>query len=501
MKRQARARVAVFLLTLLVSMAFASMAQAGRYVVLYKQQAVPSNAKAGISAAGGNVVASYPQIGVVIASSTSKSFRTRLLTDTRIEGVVATGGFATRLSDGFAPQGGPSTLVVSTLSAGDPLSSLQWDMDQVHAPEAHDVTLGSRSVIVGDLDTGVDATHPDLAANIDSANSADCITGSPNTDPAQWFDNNGHGTHTAGTIAAAANDLGIVGVAPNVRLAAVKVVTDDGFIFPEAAVCGFMWSAAHHFDVTNNSWFADPYYFNCKNDPTQRAIWKAEQRAIRYAMRQGVTVVAALNNFGDDLSHPTMDIISPDTDPDAQPRRITNACAVVPVEVPGVIGVSGTGVEIRKSYFSNYGTGVVDVAAPSGDDLQVSPEAPNGTVLSTVPQWFGDAFYADAPEFFVRDCSGGPCVYWSYFEGTSMATPHVTGAAALVASRYGHMSPGSMVATIKRTADPLACPPNPYLWPDFPQFSNGLPQTCQGGAGANSFYGHGLLNVLRAVGG
>jgi lantibiotic leader peptide-processing serine protease len=486
---------------IVVAAALCSTAAAAKYVVLYTQQAVPADSKARVSAAGGRVLARYPQIGVLVASSTSKTFRARLLADGRIDGVVATGRFGARLTDGFSRKSVLTARSRATLaSAGDDLSPLQWDMRQIHAFEAQDVTLGSRSVVVGDLDTGVDPTHPDLAANIDAEDSASCLSGAPEQDPAAWFDVAAHGTHTAGTIAAAANGLGIVGVAPNVRVAAVKVVTDEGFIFPEAMICGFMWSAAHHFDVTNNSYFADPYYFNCRNDPTQRAIWKAEQRAIRYAMSRGVTVVAALNNFGDDLGHPTMDIISPDTDPDAQPRTVTNACVVVPVEVPGVIGVSGTGVEVRKSYFSNYGIGVVDVTAPSGDDLQISPEAPNGQVLSTVPKEFGDALEPEIPELFEKDCSSGSCVYWAYFEGTSMATPHATGVAALIASRYGHLSPGAMAAMIKRTADPLACPPNPYLWPDFPQFSNGLPQTCQGGPAYNSFYGHGLLNAFHAVG-
>jgi subtilisin family serine protease len=480
--------------SLFAAAAFAGSADGAKYVVLYKEQAVPADARAMIARAGGNVIASYPQIGVVIARSTSSSFRAKLVADVHIEGAASTDAFRVRLKEGLKAS---TSRRATQFSAGDPLTGLQWDMRQVHAFEAHEVTAGRRSVLVGDLDTGIDPTHPDLAGNVDFRNSASCVTGAPNTDPAAWFDNAGHGTHTAGTIAAAENGIGIVGVAPNVRIASVKL--GDFFIYPEAVVCAFMWSATHHFDVTNNSYFADPWYFNCRNDPVQRAIWKAEQRAIKYAMGQGVTVVAAMGNLSDDLGHPTQDIISPDDDPDAQPRRVTNACAVVPAEIPGVIAVSGTGVEKRKSYFSNYGVGVADIAAPSGDFLQVNAAAPNGDVLSTVPKWFGDALYPEVPELFVRRCSGGSCVYWAYFEGTSMATPHVTGAAALVRSRYGALPPGSVVARLKQTADPLACPPNPYLWPDFPQFSNGEPQTCQGGAGYNSFYGHGLLNAFRAV--
>src|SRR5439155_2002025 len=147
-------------------------------------------------------------------------------------------------------------------------------------------------------------------------------------------DDNGHGTHTAGIVAAASNGIGVVGVAPNVRIAGIKAGNSDGFFFPEAVVCAFVWAGSHHVDVTNNSYFADPWYFNCKNDPEQRAIWKAEARAIRFAQQQGVTVVAALGNFEDDLAHPTQDIISPDTGPGVV-RTVHNDCVVIPVEIPG----------------------------------------------------------------------------------------------------------------------------------------------------------------------
>ena len=283
------------------------------YIVLYKQELVPTDAATTIANAGGTLVKSYDQIGVVIARSDTTSFRKNLLNDSRIEDAAATTRFGVRIpndqSTAIDPQLGdlPNTPV----SDNDNLSSLQWDMIQIRTPEAHSITGGSPAVVVGNIDTGVDKDHPDLQANLDFANSCSCIGGVPDQDPNAWDDHRGHGTHTAGTIAAAANGIGIVGVAPNVKIAAIKAGNDDGFFFPEAVICAFMWAATHHLDVTNNSYFVDPYLFNCRNDPVQRAIWKAEQRAIRFALNQGVTVVAALGNQSDDLAHPEIDPFSP----------------------------------------------------------------------------------------------------------------------------------------------------------------------------------------------
>jgi subtilisin family serine protease len=340
------------------------------------------------------------------------------------------------------------------------------------------------------------------------------VSGAPVPGAAAAADDNGHGTHTAGTIAAAANGTGIVGVAPNVRIASIKAGTADGFFFPEAVICAFVWAGTHHIDVTNNSYFADPYYFNCKNDPVQRAIWKAEQRAIRFAMNQGVTVVSAEGNNSDDLAHPTEDVTSPDNGTPVD-RTVHNDCVVIPVELPGVIGVTADGSTTQgtnagnypdylKSFYSSYGVGSADVVAPGGDSRYFTPESVNGRVLSTWPANIPCSRSVQEP---TSDPTYPTAVY-CYLQGTSMASPHAAGVAALIVSRYGDSStpqngklrPDQVAALLTQTADPQACPttlPAGYL--STVSVSNGAPQTCTGGPGYNSWYGNGQIDALNAV--
>jgi subtilisin family serine protease len=209
-------------------------------------------------------------------------------------------------------------------------------------------------------------------------------------------------------------------------------------------------------------------------------------------MSQGATVVAAEGNQADDLAHPTQDATSPD---DTNPvlRDISNACAVIPVEVPGVLGVSANGNLKLKSFYSSYGVGSVVVVAPGGDSmLQLTAAAPNGRVLSTYP-----AALANTCLRPVVDASGA---MYCYLQGTSMASPHVAGVAALVASQLSsNAAPGQVQAIIRASADPLPCPPDLSIYAFFPAVDNGAPQTCQGGAGYNSFNGAGQVNALAAL--
>jgi len=445
------------------------------YVVLYKTNSVSSDAATVIANAGGTLIYSYNKIGVVIARSDNELFSSNLMLDKRVEGASASANFGVQLNTEFEVVDYAEADQTATADPwGDPSSSLQWDMVQIHVPEAHEINSGNPSVVVGDIDTGIQYTHPDLAANVDFANSVSCIGGIPNTDPAAWNDDNGHGTHTAGTIAAAVNGIGIVGVAPNVKIAAIKAGNGDGYFFPEAVICAFMWAGDHHLDVTNNSYYADPWLFNCRNDAEQRALWKAEQRAIRYAMTQGVVVVAAQGNENIDLSKQNFDDTSPDYPPGNEvDREVTNACVVIPVEISGVIGVTANGNLMQKSYYSSYGVGVAQVVAPGGDSrYQRTPAASRGTVYSTYPT-----------------------NRYAYAQGTSMASPHAAGVAALIISQFGKMPQGRVQAMLTGTADPVECPPNPF----DPSGTGSYLATCQGGAGYNGFYGHGQVNAFNAV--
>jgi lantibiotic leader peptide-processing serine protease len=466
----------------------ATQGAASTYIVLYRDGASSAGAAATVSHAGGTLVANYSQIGVVIARSSDPNFAATVRQNGNVAGAARTGGFATKVSDVMASSGPVSAPIPAPGS--DPLSGLQWDMNQINAPAARAINGGSPGVVVGDIDTGLDFTHPDLAPNVDFAASASCIGGAPNTSPAAWMDDHGHGTHTAGTIAAAKNGIGIVGVAPNVKLAGIKAGTADGFFFPEAVVCAFMWAGTHHINITNNSYFADPWLFNCRNDPVQRAIWVAERRAIRFAQSQGTLVVAAEGNQADDLSHPTVDATSPDNTTPVT-RDITNACAVVPVEVPGVVGVTATGNLREKSFYSSFGTSTADVAAPGGDSiLQLTAAAPNGRVLSTYP--------ASLIDTCLRQVFDGAATY-CYLQGTSMASPHAAGVAALLESATGKTG-GALAAALQQATNPIPCPSSTSAYDFFPALDGGTPQTCQGGAGHNSWYGSGEVDAMKAVG-
>ena len=126
----------------------ASRSTSKTYVVLYKSSSISSSAALAVTKAGGTIVASYPQIGVVIASSSRSTFRTTLLKNKTIAGAAATSAYATSLDIDNATDASATPLPDSgTATDTDSLSGLQWDMVQMHTPEAHAITGGSPSAV------------------------------------------------------------------------------------------------------------------------------------------------------------------------------------------------------------------------------------------------------------------------------------------------------------------------------------------------------------------
>jgi subtilisin family serine protease len=471
-------RVLTLTASAVIALAFAGTAQAQRYVVLYRDAAPAGLAEVQVSRAGGSAVATYGRIGVVVAESSNPDFEASIERFRQVKGAVATAAYPALA--GTESGGGPSggRLPNEPASDADTFSGLQWGLDQIHAKKAHAVTGGSRGVLVGVIDTGIDTMHPDLDGNIDAQRSVSCVGGAPNSDPAAWDDDSGHGTSVSGIIAAESNGTGIVGVAPNVRIAAIKASvragTRDVFL-PEAVICAFVWAGTHDVDVANNSYSVDSTIVNgttsfCRADDDQSVVIEAVRRAVRFARTRGTSVVASAGNSNADMA----------ADP----------CLRLPSELRGVITVAATGLFGERTAYSNLGLGIVDVAAPGGALDQGTP--PSGLVLGTWPAEFQVPRLLCDPPASVCPPPGGTRSYYRFVFGTSEAAAHVSGVAALVVSRHGrakrarsgYLEPRRVERVLERTADTKSCPPDPR---------------CRADRDENGFYGHGIVNALKAV--
>jgi subtilisin family serine protease len=363
-------------------------------------------------------------------------------------------------------------------TTSDALESLQWDMQMIRTEQAHAKQAGRPEVQVGVLDSGVDGHHIDFqkggAFNVDCALGHDSLAVLPpgvavgSSEPC--VDNQFHGTHVAGTIAARANGLGVTGVAPNVTLVPVKVCDASGYCYASAVVDGITYAGDAELEVVNMSFFVDDdafqesTEFKCNSDPTQRAFRRAVERALQYARSQGVVPVAALGNSDQDLSAAETESDDPTGvvggtggvfTEGGEP--IDNSCEVVPAESSGVIGTMALGRNSQKASYSNYGVGAVDVAAPGGAGTTGDCTT---TILSTLP---GDAY---------------GCI-----QGTSMASPHAAGVAALIASQFGYLgSDGDWKIEVTKVESIL----------QSTTVDIGL-------RGYDECFGHGRIDALRAV--
>ncbi|MBG0568926.1 S8 family serine peptidase [Actinoplanes aureus] len=514
------------------------------YTVVAAEGASAAEATAAIKAAGGTIVSGNEAVGVYRVESADTKFEAKAATSGALIGASerkAIGHAPSQLEKvdrtartGKGGKGGPAKL--------DPLDAKLWGLAMVRADKARKIESGDRGVTVGILDTGLDASNPDLAPHFSSKLSRNFAPDLTDVDgPCEvascvdpvGTDDNGHGTHVAGTIGAAANGVGVSGIAPDVTLVELKGGQDSGYFFLDPVVNALTHAADAGLDVVNMSFYVDPWLFNCTANPAdsaeeqaaQRATIAAMKRALDYAHRKGVTLVGALGNNHEDLGKPRVDGGSPNYGGTPRDRTIDNSsCWNLPAEGSHVIGVSSVGPSKKKSDFSNYGLEQISVAAPGGwyrdgfgtDTFQTA----GNQILSTYPlkvlqeEELVDAdgnITADGEGLVFKECTkAGECGYYTYLQGTSMASPHAAGVAALIVSRYGYpdfrrggktMAPKLVEAQLYRSAAEHACP-EPRLQ-SYVQEGRSVEfdALCEGGKNFNGFYGHGIVDAYAAVGG
>lgn len=535
-----------------------------RYVVAYAEGSSAASARAAVKAAGGEIVSENTDIGVAtvtagedFAAAANASGALVGAAQDRIVGANTPDAAskvrkqkASKVETEFRGHKGKGPKPPKPKGKTEPLSALQWDMAQIDAPAANKTERG-KGVRVGILDTGVDGSHPDIAPNFDARLSRNFTTDIPvdaNGDTvdgpceeeadgscfdAADVDENGHGTHVASTIASPVNGVGISGVAPQADIVNLRAGQDSGYFFLQPSVDALTYAGRHGIDVVNMSYYIDPWLFNCTSHPAdspedqaeQATIITAMQRALDFARSRGVTLVAAAGNQAIDYTKPQTDASSPDfaSEPGeaAYVRDLLDpeTCVSMPTEGEGVIAVSATGPSERKSYYSSYGNGFVDVAAPGGDAY----DSTDGTrdyaanILAAYPYDLAVAEGAIDPAtgevlvpWAVADCSSGECSYYQYLQGTSMASPHAAGVAALIVGKYGKhdlsgktLAPAKVEKILRSTATKKACPkPADYTYvrhlPDGSTVTS--THTCEGGKAPNGFYGSGIIDAKAAIG-
>ena len=321
----------------------------------------------------------------------------------------------------------PNRFREASVVPNDPQFVSQWGLTRINCPDAWDTTTGAPAIVVAVIDTGVDLNHPELAPLLVPGQDLVDFPAGSIPKPGWVFegdftgvdatpqDENGHGTHVAGTICCLSNNgAGVAGVAWNVRVMPVRVLarireTATGRVSGSGSAAniaaGIRWATDHGARVINMS-------LGGYGDTT------VEREAVAYAVAQGVVVVAAMGNEN-------------------------TAQLSYPAAYPSVIAVAATDSADKRAGFSNFGPHI-DVAAPGVG------------ILST----YWDDTYAT-------------------LNGTSMASPHVAGVAALVLSANPGMTADQVGNVIRSTARPLRDNP-----------SDPVP---------NDNYGHGLVQAAAAV--
>lgn len=485
----------------------------GQFIVMLKGERIPKNFSASVREAGGTLIKTIDKIGVALVYSADPGYADRLAKHPAVEGVAANALVTIPETPGMAPgrtftpaqaAAGPSLAGVARAPSsssrgrrwseeedelswnvdcdfdpedhpfepqfhvppepfgdpfdltfqgppdpsgpsGEPLSGYQWGLRTTRAAVAWCSGFTGEGVTVAILDTGIDPDNPDLSPNVDVQRSISFVDSEPTI-----IDFNGHGSHVGGIVAAAQNNFGVTGIAPNATLIGVKVLdqTLAGTVFN--VLQGMVYSADAGADVLNMSLRT----LTPTVEPANRTMFR---RAILYVTQRGANIVSIAGN----------EMLDIDTFPGD----------VLPGELEPVIAVSAVGPEGQQNFdnfafYSNFGS-FVDIAAPGGN-ATFDPDA--DTVAFDKRDFVLSTFSTHAISRQQGAFTLGPATH-AFELGTSMAGPHVAGAVAVLRQAFPRDNPQQIRQRLLRAADDIGRPGN------------------------DPFFGFGRLNVGNAVAG
>lgn len=417
------------------------------YMVILKNESIPEDFILKLEDLGATVSSYVNEIGVISIKSTENiSKKINSMSDVR--------SVVPDLNVRWIDKNFYSSASPLSIGSDEQFFSYLWGMDAIDAPEAWNHGFTGSGVRVAVLDSGIDAEHPDLAPNLNTTLSASFIEGEDwnvREEENTYFN---HGTHVAGTIAAADNQIGVIGVAPNAEIVAVKVLSEYSGSGPFSSInAGIVYAALIGADVINMSLgasFDKNGFIELEDGSVIKVpgkliaeIKNAQQRAINFAYKNGVTIIASAGNSGNnyDGNGPNLKL----------PAGLNNVISVSATAPLNWAEDNNTDLDLPASY-TDYGKSLVTIAGPGGDSDSESALWYLDMVLSTIP--------------------GG----WSWSAGTSMASPHVSGVAALIIGKNGgKMNPHEVTKQLVNTADKID------------------------GNGASAYYGKGRVNALRAI--
>ena len=450
----------------LTTMAVPALAQTQdvSYLIIAEGNRLPVGLAGEVQAAGGTIARTIPEIGILVADWADPDFAAEVSSLPGVRAVVPN----VELQWFIAGYQEAVTVQTSHSPVWDDefFAELQWGHDAVDAPEAWGMDHRGAGVRVAVLDSGFDLDHVDLYPNVNFDLSANL------TDETLLYaqpDVFSHGTHVAGTIAAADNGFGLLGVAPEAELVLIKVVRDDGSGPFAWILAGIVEAVQAGSDIVNLSLgaalvrqgYQDPGTGQWVSAQQVAELANAMSRATTYAYMQGTTVVAAAGDYARDGG--------PGTDPDDGLIHLpAEAGSVLTIAATTPVGWAAAPLDAdldTPTRYSNYGDSFVDLAAPGGDVSYAGDE------LCEVGPVVHDCFVFDLVLSTGSNLEPGYAAYfWAH--GTGAAAAYASGVAALIISAHGgELKPSLVEVALRHSSDDLGKP------------------------GKDDFYGYGRVNA------